>query len=85
MTIEARHAGFVDVLLGQPISENGAFDKPLTQAEIVNAVSPFISSLNGGSNPSDPLTNDAQIFNFALLLEYLEAEFYTINVPKLFP
>src|SRR5207253_10730550 len=27
LTIEARHAGFVDFLLGQPLSENGAFDK----------------------------------------------------------
>jgi hypothetical protein len=84
LTIEARHAGFLDALLQKPLSPNGAFDKPLTQAAIVNAASPFIASLNGGPDPSAPLTSDTDILNFALLLEFLEGEFYNINVPKLF-
>lgn len=85
LTIEARHAGFLDVLLGKPISANGAFDKPLSQADIVKDVSPFIASLNGGGDPSATLKNDVDILNFALLLEFLEAEFYSTNVPTLFP
>jgi hypothetical protein len=84
LTVEARHAGFLDVLQNQPLSPNGAFDKPGTQSGIVSAVSPFISSLNGGPDPSAPLTNDTDILNFALLLEYLESSFYNINVPKFF-
>lgn len=84
VTIEARHAGFVNALVGKPLSPNGAFDKPISHPEIVNAVSPFIESLNGGPNPADALDNDTVILNFALLLEHLEAEFYSINVPNLF-
>jgi hypothetical protein len=83
-TIEARHAGFVNALLGKPLAENGAFDKPISQNTSVNAVSPFIESLNGGPNPAEELNTDAVILNFALLLEHLEAEFYRVNVPRLF-
>ena len=85
LTIEARHAGFLNALLQKPLSANGAFDKPLTQAAIVSAATPFIASLNGGSDPSASLKNDTDILNFALLLEFLEAEFYSTNVPTLFP
>lgn len=84
LTIEARHAGFLDYFTGQALSPNGAFDKPITQADIVNAVSPFISSLNGGPDPAGKLGSDADILNFALLLEYLERDFYQINVPKFY-
>lgn len=84
LTIEARHAGFLDVLTGTAISPNGAFDKPMSQADIVSAVTPFVASLNGGPNPGGTLANDTDILNFALLLEFLEAAFYNINVPKFF-
>lgn len=83
-TIEARHAGFVNALLAKPLSESGAFDKPISHAELIKAVSPFIESLNGGPDPADGLDNDTVILNFALLLEHLEAEFYRVNVPNLF-
>ncbi len=84
LTIEARHAGYLDALVGVALSPNGAFDVPLSQATIVSDVSPFIKSLNGGPDPAAPLTSDVDILNFALLLEFLEAEFYNINVPRFF-
>lgn len=84
LAIEARHAGFLDVLEGAPLSANGAFDKPLSQSDIVTAVSPFVASVNDGPSPSTQLANDTDILNFALLLEYLEATFYSTNVPKFY-
>jgi hypothetical protein len=88
-SVESRHAGYLNVLFNQPVTQgNQSFEGPLGPHDIANLLTPFFADpgipvmLASMISPFPSDANDIQILRFALGLEYLEAAFYNINVPR---
>jgi rubrerythrin len=43
-TVEARHAAVASMLLGRPISPDGAFARPLTSVDVLAQIRPFVTA-----------------------------------------
>ncbi len=90
--VEAYHAGFLNsesnIAL---VPNNSVYDSPLTIAQVVATLSPYIVSLNDNgqfpatfSTTTKSTANDIAILNFAIIIDLLEATLYYNNVPRLF-
>jgi hypothetical protein len=42
--VEARHAAAIGLLVNQPVTPDGAFDKPLTKAQVLKAAGPLVKA-----------------------------------------
>lgn len=89
--VEAYQGGFLNTLLNGPVVPRAStYQLPATPEQATSAASPYIASLNDNGlfpptyAPVRSPENDIAIFNFALILEYLENEFYALNLPRLF-
>lgn len=97
-TVEARHASWLNTLLGEMlVPAGGKFgdhdEAPITQDSTLAAIAPFISQLAGptpsfsATLPDDPEAadeNNFRVLDYLLVLEYIESTFYDLNVKKFF-
>jgi Ferritin-like domain len=92
--VEAQHTGFLNALLNHPIAPSALANQvqpgvatPIPPQDIRAALGPHIVDFNGGPpfdyniNQVDD-ENDQAIINFVLVLEFLEVEFYAMNIQK---
>ena len=84
--VEARHAAWLNSLLGQALTEDFApVEAPISQSVTLSLVAEFVTDPRS-TFPSFDTTvsteaNSFFILDFVLFLEYIESAFYDLNVP----
>lgn len=85
--VESRHASWLNSLLGGALVPNFApVEAPIEQSIVLTRVAEFVTD-HRSTFPSFDTTvstdaNNFFILDFVLFLEYIEAEFYDLNVPR---
>ncbi len=84
--VEARHAGWLNSLLGQALVEDFApVEAPIAQSIVLTRVAEFVTDPRSTFPSFDTtISTDANNFfvlDFVLFLEYIESKFYDVNVP----
>jgi len=84
--VEARHAAWLNSLLGQSLVEDFApVEAPISQTIVLTRVAEFVTDPRSTFPSFDTtVATDANgffVLDFILFLEYIESTFYDINVP----
>ena len=85
--VEARHASWLNSLLGQSLVPDFApVESPIDQSLTLTRVAEFVTDPRSTFPAFDTTVvsdkNNFFILDFVLFLEYIEAAFYAINVPR---
>ncbi len=86
-TVESRHAGWLNSLLGQSLVPDFVpVEAPIPQSTVLSRVAEFVTDHRSTFPSFDPTVisdkNNFYILDFLLFLEYIEAAFYAVNVPR---
>ena len=86
-TVEARHAAWLNSLLGQSLVPDFApVEAPISQAITLSRVAEFVTDPRSTFPSFDTtVATDANgffVLDFILFLEYIESTFYAVNVPR---
>jgi hypothetical protein len=86
-SVESRHASWLNALLGEPLVPDFVpVEAPIDQTTVLSRVAPFVKDHRSTFPSFDTTTasdrNNFFVLDFVLFLEYIEAAFYAINVPR---
>ncbi len=86
-SVESRHAGWINSLLGQALVPDFVpVEEPVPQSTVLSRVAEFVTDHRSTFPSFDTnVVTDANnffILDFVLFLEYIESTFYAVNVPR---